>query len=180
MDISESIEGEWTLSCQIFFHRRTCTQRRLKQAKCNCMSLVNAFLQGHAWWPKCIWTDSCIMHVQQSVQISLNQTEMSTNCNGRLITVPCLLMCDTHNGTFFIYSVLSGLRSEVMFFISYMASHSNYFFLVCFFYYYYYFFSAYLLLCSFFTSRMKAQPSFCHCAPPSLRTYLMSVQSGLS
>lgn len=76
---------------QSLFHGRLCTQKRLKQAKCNCMPVVDAFLQGHAWWPKCIWTDSCIMHVQQSAWIPLNQAQMSTNCNGRLTTVPFLL-----------------------------------------------------------------------------------------
>lgn len=38
------------------------------------------------WWSKCMWTHSCIMHVQQSVQSSVNRGEMSTNCAAGRVT----------------------------------------------------------------------------------------------
>lgn len=109
INISKCIQGDWTLQCQTVVHRSMCKKRRLKQVKSNCMPVADAFLQGHAWWPKCIWTDSCIIHVLQSVWSSVNQAEMSSNCNVRLTTMPFLLkhMTTTQSYSFYFMGFFS-------------------------------------------------------------------------
>lgn len=77
------------------------------------------FYKDISWWSKCVWAQPCIMHVQQSVQSSRNQGEMSANCAGRLTTVPFLLKPVTvSQRDVFFFPCLNYFRSVLFFRIS--------------------------------------------------------------